>query len=112
MPVMTVDAQMWISWVRIWLRYMYNIIARWLVHITANRENFVLKIFLGVNVNYRRGRLLRHTITLGIRMRLIFACLVFVAKTDYENILTTKFSRFTVLGYVLLHVAIIAAVSM
>ena len=30
-------------------------------------------------------------------MRLNFACLIFVARGDYENILTAKISRFTVL---------------
>ena len=29
-------------------------------------------------------------------MRLNFACLIFVARDDYENILTAKISRFTV----------------
>ena len=31
-------------------------------------------------------------------MRLIFACLIFVARTDNENILTAKISRFTVVN--------------
>ena len=32
-----------------------------------------------------------------MRMRLNFTCLIFVARNDYENILTVKISRFTVL---------------
>ena len=33
-----------------------------------------------------------------IVMRLFFVCLIFVARTDYENKSTTKISRFTVHG--------------
>ena len=36
-------------------------------------------------------------------MRLNFACLIFVARDDYENILTAKISRFTVVLYGVVH---------
>ena len=40
--------------------------------------------------NFRRRRPLT---ALTMRMRLNFACFIFVARTDYENILTAKISR-------------------
>ena len=47
-------------------------------------------------VHFVAGDPLPDTLTLIVRKRLIFACLIFVARTDYENILTAKISRFTV----------------
>ena len=64
---------------------------------TVNREVFVLKFFGGIKVRVDSDPLLG-TLMLTMRMRLNFACLNFVARTDYmyENILTAKISRFTV----------------
>ena len=43
--------------------------------------------------NFRRRPL---TVYINVMLFFFFACLIFVAKTDYENILTTKIFRFTV----------------
>ena len=60
---------------------------------TVNREIVImLKLFRGIN--FRSP--LPGTLTLIMRMRLKFTCLIFVSRTDYENILTAKISRFTV----------------
>ena len=61
----------------------------------VNHEIIVLKIFRVANIrvkNFVRGDPLPYTLMLCVK----FSRLIFVARTDYENILTTKISRFTV----------------
>ena len=59
----------------------------------------MLKLFRGINlIIFVVGDPLLGTLTLIMRMRL---SLIFVARTDYENILTAKISRFTVVGTIM-----------
>ena len=93
-PSCTLRLTQWILFVYCAGRYTFGLLVTTVVlpinlHSTVNQEIFVIEIG-GDPLPY----------TLSLYMRLIFVCLIFVARTDYENKLTTKISRFTVHGFV------------